>query len=58
MERVSAGVRPAHKAFHNLSLNFGILIGSFADPMLVNVFDLRIALLLAGGLRIIAALLL
>lgn len=58
MERVPADDRPAHMALHNLSLNLGVLLGSFAGPLLVDVFDLRFALLLAGGLRIVAAVLL
>lgn len=57
IERVPDNDRPAHMALHNLALNLGILIGSFSGPLLVVVLDLRIALLLAGGLRLIAAVL-
>lgn len=57
MERVPENDRPAHMALHNLALNLGILIGSFTGPLLGEFFELRIALLLAGVLRLAAALL-
>jgi MFS family permease len=58
MERVPENDRPAHMALHNLALNLGILLGSFTGPLLGEIFDLRVSLLLAGVLRLAAAFLL
>jgi hypothetical protein len=56
MERVPAGDRPAHMAMHNLLLNLGILLGSFAGPWIAGYVDLRGAILIGAGLRIAAGL--
>jgi MFS family permease len=58
MERVPEGDRPAHMALHNLALNLGILGGSLLGPLLSGWLDLRAALAVSGGLRILAGLLL
>jgi len=58
MERVPADERPIHMAFHNAALSLGILCGSLAAPLLVDWFDLRPALLVVAGLRLLAGILL
>ena len=58
---VSRGVRgappPASMALHNLALNLGIMAGSLAGPLLVEMIGLREALLLGAGLRLLGGLL-
>lgn len=58
MERVPDQERPAGMALHNLVLNLGILIGSLGGPLLNEWLGLQNTLLLAGGLRFVAGLLL
>jgi MFS family permease len=58
MERVPAGERPIHMALHNVALSLGVLCGSLAAPLLVEWFDLRPALLVVAGLRLLAGILL
>jgi len=53
MERVPEGDRPAHMALHNIAFNLGILIGSMGGPLLGNFMDLRTAILVTAGLRIL-----
>lgn len=55
MERVPEDDRPAHMAIHNLVLNFGILAGSLAGPVLVEWLGIRHMLWLSTGLRFLAA---
>jgi MFS family permease len=55
MERVPADDRPAHMALHNIALNLGILVGALFGPLLASWVDLRVALILAGILRLVAA---
>jgi hypothetical protein len=45
-------------AFHNVALSLGVLCGSLAAPLLVEWFDLRPALLVVAGLRLLAGILL
>ncbi len=58
MERVPAQDRPAHMALYNVALYLGVLVGSFSGPVLADWLGLRQALLVGGGLRILAAVLL
>ena len=57
LERAPAGDRPASMALHNLALNLGIMAGSLAGPLLVEMIGLREALLLGAGLRLLGGLL-
>jgi MFS family permease len=56
MERASANERPVYMALHNMVLNFGILAGSLIGPGLVAVLDLRQAIFLSAGLRLLGGL--
>jgi MFS family permease len=58
MERAPQDDRPTAMAFHNLALNMGILIGPLMSPILAEWTGLRMAVLLAGGLRLVGGLLL
>jgi MFS family permease len=58
MERVPPDDLPAHMALHNIVLNLGILIGSFAGPMFGNEFGLRPTLLIGAGLWFVSGILL
>ena len=58
MERVPADQRPVYMAFHNLSLNLGILGGSMAGPLLAGWMGLRPAMLGVACLRLLAGILL
>jgi MFS family permease len=58
MERVPDDDRPAHMALHNLALNLGILGGSLLGPALAEWLNLRDALLISAGLRLLGAILL
>jgi MFS family permease len=58
MERVPDDDRPAHMALHNLALNLGILVGSLLGPALAEWLNLRDALLISAGLRLLGAILL
>ena len=57
MERVPANDRPAHMALFNLSVYLGVLAGSFLGPVVGDWIGLRESLLVSGGLRIVAAVL-
>ena len=57
MERVPEGDRPAHMALHNIIFNLGILIGSLGGPLLGSFMDLRTAILVTAGLRMLAGVL-
>lgn len=58
MERVPENDRPAHMALHNLALNIGILLGSLLGPGLAEWLNIREALFIAGGLRVLGGILL
>lgn len=58
MERAPQEERSASMALHNLVLNVGVLAGSLAGPLLVEVAGLQEALLIAAGLRLLAGILL
>jgi MFS family permease len=55
MEVVPEDDRPAYMALHNLTMNLGILVGSFIGPLLGEFFGLQTTLLLAAGLRAFAS---
>jgi MFS family permease len=57
MDTVPDDDRPAHMALNHITLNIGILAGSFFGPLLGNLVGLRTAILAAGVLRILAGLL-
>ncbi len=48
--------RPAYLAWYNLMLNAAVLIGSLSGPFLSNVFDIRIALVAFGLMRLLVGL--
>lgn len=52
MEKVPADDRPAHMALNHITLNVGILLGSFLGPALGLLVGIKTAVLLAGVLRI------
>lgn len=54
MERVPADDRPAHMAWHNIALNFGILAGSLLGASLVEWIGLRNGLFASAFLRILS----
>jgi len=54
MERVPTDDRPAHMAWHNIALNFGLLGGSFLGAGLVNWAGLRYGLVIAAILRLLS----
>lgn len=56
MEVVPEHDRPAYMALHNLTMNLGILVGSFLGPVLGGYFGLRITLLISAGLRALSSL--
>lgn len=58
MERSPDDERPAFMAVHNLVLNLGILVGSLLGPWLADSIDLRTLMLVSGGLRAMAGVLL
>jgi MFS family permease len=55
MEVVPEDDRPAYMALHNLTMNLGILVGSFIGPLLGVFFGLQITLLIAAGLRALSS---
>jgi hypothetical protein len=57
IERAPEDSRPAAMAFHNLSLNLGILIGSLAGPVMGGWMGLDQAILVGAGLRFLAGVL-
>lgn len=58
MERVPEYDRPAGMALHSLALNLGVLTGSLLGPALGDMLGLREAMLVSGGMRLAAGLLL
>lgn len=58
MERVPSNDRPAHMAWHNIALNFGILAGSLLGASLVEWIGLRNGLFASSVLRVISGLIL
>jgi len=58
MERAPQDDLPTAMAFHNLALNIGILVGPLASPILAEWSGVRMAVLLAAGLRFVGGLLL
>jgi len=56
LEKVPADDRPPYLAWYNLGLNAAILIGSLAGPALAVRIGFAEALLIFGGLRLIAGL--
>lgn len=58
MERAPEDDRPTAMAFHNLALNIGILVGPLASPIIAEWSGVRMAVLLAAGLRFVGGLLL
>ena len=57
MEVVPEQQRAAGMSFHNLVLNLGILLGSLAGPFMGDHLGIQEALILTGGLRLLAGLL-
>lgn len=57
LEKVPADDRPAHLAWYNIVLNAAILLGSLGGPAIAGQIGLVNMLLLAGGLRFLAGLL-
>lgn len=56
LEKVPANDRPAHLAWYNIALNAAILVGSLGGPLIAEQIGLVNALILAGGLRLAAGL--
>lgn len=56
MDKAPEGDRPAHMALNHITLNIGILAGSFLGPMLGNLIGIQTAILSAAILRILAGL--
>jgi MFS family permease len=52
LEKVPAGDRPAYLAWYNLALNGAILIGVLLGPLMAEVFNLQVALVLAFVFRL------
>jgi MFS family permease len=55
MERVPEDDRPTYMALFNLTLNFGILVGSLSGPVLGDLLGMQIAILICGILRLVSA---
>lgn len=58
LERIPTDDRPSHLALYNLALNGAILIGATTGASIGDLVGLRTALLVAAGLRMLAAALL
>lgn len=56
LENIPAGDRRGYLAWYNLTLNAAILLSSLAAPILVQQAGLVSALLVSGGVRLLAAL--
>jgi len=56
MDKTPADDRPAHMALNHITLNIGILAGSFLGPLLGNMIGIQTAILSAALLRILAGL--
>ncbi len=57
LEKIPENHRPAYLAWYNLALNAAVLLGSLAGPLIGNFVGVSTALLIFGGLRFLAALL-
>jgi hypothetical protein len=55
LEKIPSERRPAYLAWYNLALNAALPLGSLSGPLVANVIGLRTALLIFGGLRLLAA---
>ena len=58
LEKVPGDQRPPYLAWYNLAVNGALLLGSLAGPFVAELVTVRIALLIFGGLRFVAALVL
>src|SRR3990172_1389458 len=58
MERAPQDDLPTAMAFHNLALNIGVLAGPLAGSIIAEFTGVRLAVLLAAGLRFVGGLLL
>ncbi len=58
MERAPEHDLPTAMAFHNLALNLGVLLGPLASPLIAQWSGIRMAILLAAGLRLLGGVLL
>jgi MFS family permease len=58
MERAPQDDLPTAMAFHNLALNIGVLAGPLAGSLIAEWTGVRLAVLLAAGLRFVGGLLL
>lgn len=56
LEKVPSGDRPAYLAWYNLALNGAILIGALLGPLVAQLFNLQVALVLAFVFRLLASL--
>jgi len=56
LEKVPGDQRPPYLAWYNLAVNGALLLGSLAGPFVAELVSVRIALLIFGGLRFVAAL--
>jgi MFS family permease len=54
MERVPANDRPAHMAWHNIALNFGILVGALVGATLAEWLGFRNALFILAAMRFLS----
>jgi MFS family permease len=52
LEKVPAGDRPAYLAWYNLALNAAILLGALFGPLMADLFNLQVALVLAFVFRL------
>jgi MFS family permease len=56
LEKVPAGDRPAYLAWYNLALNAAILLGALFGPLMAEIFNLQVALVLAFVFRLAGSL--
>jgi MFS family permease len=54
LENIPENDRPAHLAWYNIILNGSILVGSLLGPFIAGFIGLAAALVVAGGLRLLA----
>lgn len=57
LERIPGHDRPAHLAWYNIALNAAILTSSFLGPLIANVTNLAVALIIFAGMRVLAGIL-
>lgn len=55
LEKVPVDHRPPYLAWYNLAVNGALLLGSLIGPFIAEAISVRIALLIFGGLRFVAA---